>query len=152
TATTKLQAQRKNRHAQYYNEDDAEWSCRRPSLARSGIAAPRANVPVHAHPPRETSRASALIDPLVQIAQNPRGHAPNVALAEGHGVIPPCHTLPVAAVERVVLHVHQEGERNLERVGDFPLAQHEPVVGSNARDRGQDTEAGEGEIKVEIAD
>src|SRR5438034_5316488 len=35
---------------------------------------------------------------------------------------------------------------------DFPLAQHELVVGSNARDRRQDAKAGEGEIKVEIAD
>src|SRR5262249_2455457 len=79
----------------------------------------RANVSGRGHPRSETraSRASPPINPLVQVPQNPRGHPPNVALAERHGVVLPCHTLPVAAVERVVLRVHQEGKRDLEGVG-----------------------------------
>src|SRR5262249_22835136 len=153
--STRPGAERKNRHAQYYNEGAAAWRLRRrSSLARSGIDTGRANVSRHAYPRPETraSRASPPINPLVQVPQNPRGHPPNVALAERHGVVLPCHTLPVAAVERVVLRVHEEGERDLEGVGAFALAQHELVVGVNARDRRQNTVAGEGEVKVEVAD
>src|SRR5262249_16779151 len=95
--STRPGADRKNRPAQYYNEGDAGWlPRRRSSLARSGIDAGRANVPGGAHPRHETraSRASPPINPLVQVPQNSRGHAPNVALAERHGVVLPCHTLP----------------------------------------------------------
>ena len=52
----------------------------------------------------------------------------------------------------MILRVHQEGERHLEGIGDFRLAQLKLVVGTDARDRRQDAVAGEGEIEVEIAD
>src|SRR5262249_16466349 len=71
---------------------------------------------------------SRLIDPFVQIAQNTRGHTPDITLTERHGVVFPCHALPVAAVQRVVLRVHQEGERYLEGVGDLRLVDHQPVT------------------------
>ena len=59
------------------------------------------------------------INALVQIPQDARGDAPDVALAERNGVIPSRHALPIAAVQRVVLCIHEESERHLERLGDF---------------------------------
>src|SRR6185295_6320331 len=62
---------------------------------------------------------SSLVYPLVQIPQNPRRHAPNIALAERNRVVAPHHALPVAAMEGMVLHIHQEGEWHLEGIVDF---------------------------------
>src|SRR5438132_4739565 len=87
---------------------------------------------------------SLSINPFVQIPQNPRGHAPDVTLAEWHGVVLALHALPVAAVQAVVAYVHQEGERHLEGVGDLALVEHEPIVGADAGDRRQDAKAREG--------
>src|SRR5262245_55903309 len=55
-----------------------------------------------------------LIDALVQIPQDARGHAPDVTLAERHGVVLALDAFPVAAVQCVVLDVHQEAERHFE--------------------------------------
>src|SRR5262249_34450681 len=68
------------------------------------------------------STRSPLIDALVQIPHDPGRHAPDVALAEGHCIVAAHHALAplvVATVQRVVLHVHQEGKRDLEGVVDL---------------------------------
>src|SRR4051794_20041000 len=62
---------------------------------------------------------SSPINLLIQIPQDPRRHAPDIALAERHLVIMARDALPVAAFARVVRLVHHEGERHLEGVGDL---------------------------------
>src|SRR5437764_96598 len=62
---------------------------------------------------------SSPINLLIQIPQNPRRHAPDIALPERHLVIVARDALPVAALARVVGGIHHEGERHLEGVGDF---------------------------------
>src|SRR3954468_8466127 len=102
--------------------------------------------------PNPMDMGSALIEAFVKIAKDPRGYAPDVALTERHCVVFPLDAFPVTAVQRVILGIHQEGQRYLEGIGDFRFAQYQLVVGTDARDRRQDAIAGEGQIKVEIPD
>src|ERR1044072_2864368 len=53
-------------------------------------------------PLRGAREESSPINLLGQIPQNPRRHAPDIALAERHLVIVPRDALPVAALARVV--------------------------------------------------
>src|ERR1700693_3059151 len=58
-------------------------------------------------------------DPLIQHAQNPRGRAPDIALLERHGVVRTLHAAEFLAVHLMVHGVHQERQRDLERIVDF---------------------------------
>src|SRR6202035_4131763 len=95
---------------------------------------------------------SAEIETFVEVAQDTGGHAPNVALAERHGVVAADHALPVAAVQRVVLHVHQEGERHFEGFIDLRAVEREPMARIDARHRRQDAKTAERQIEIEISD
>ena len=94
-----------------------------------------------------------LVDPLVQVPQDTRGHAPDIALAERHGVVLALDALPVAAVQRVVVW-HPSGRRAAPRTRRRPRAriEREPIVRADARHRRQDAKARERQIEVEIAD
>src|SRR5260370_36017789 len=93
-----------------------------------------------------------LIDSLIQIPQNSGGGAPDVRLAERHGVVVSLYSLPVAGLAMVIGGLHQAGERHLESVGDLAGLEREPVVRRDAGQRRQDAKALEGEIEIEIAD
>src|ERR1700688_5151985 len=86
------------------------------------------------------------------MAQNTSGHAPNVALAEGYGVIMPGHALPVARMTLHISLIHQESERHLE--GGFHLAGVEPELEArlHARDHRHDAIAERGHVEIEIAE
>ena len=64
---------------------------------------------------------SSPINPFVQIAQNPRRHAPDIALAEIDGVVVPRDALPVACIALHIVLVHDIGERHFETRVDLAL-------------------------------
>src|SRR4029077_20985613 len=78
--------------------------------------------------------------------------APDVALAERHRVVASHHTLPITAVQRVILLVHQKGERHLKGIVDFGTIERGGERRIDARQRRQNPKSREGEIEVEIAD
>src|SRR6516164_4659917 len=100
---------------------------------------------------RGPARRSLPIDAFVEIAQDTRGHAPNISILIWHGIIMSGDALPVAAVAVVVFRSHQEGERNLERLRHFRLVEIEGIAWRDPRHRRQDTETAEGQIEIEIA-
>src|SRR5580700_9716889 len=91
-------------------------------------------------------------DAFVEVAQDTGSHAPNVALRELHRIVFADDALPVAAVQRVILRVHQEGERHLEGLVDLGMIERDPIPGIDSSDRGQDAKAAERQIKVEMSD
>ena len=52
----------------------------------------------------------------------------------------------------MIVGLHQELERDFERLRDFEAVEGERVVGTNPRHQGHDAEAAEGEVEIEIAD
>src|SRR5712664_2711916 len=91
-------------------------------------------------------------DPLIEHAQNPRGRAPDIALLERHGVVRTLHAPELLAVHLMVHRVHQERQRNLERVVDFGFVDAQPEARLHPRDRRQDTKPESISVQIEIAD
>jgi hypothetical protein len=92
------------------------------------------------------------INPLIEIAQNAGGDAPDVTRAEGDRIIGAVEALPFAAVLLVVRRLHQKGERHLERLVHLAAAEHERETRLHARDHRHDAIAERRHIDIEIAE
>src|SRR6185503_3729212 len=111
-----------------------------------------ATLPLQGRDKQEKRAGVSPVNPIVQIAQYTRRHAPDVALAEGDGIIVPRHALPVAHMALHVGLIHQERQRHLEYVVDLRGVEREREAGRDARDHRNDAVTERGHVEVEIAD
>src|SRR5580698_4625965 len=91
-------------------------------------------------------------DPLVKYPQDSRGRAPDVALLERHGVKRALDAAECLAVQLMVGRVHQERQRDLERIVDFGGADPQLKARLDPRQRRQDAKPETGAVQIEIAD
>src|ERR1700738_5221835 len=101
---------------------------------------------------RRTPAGSWQVDPLVQDPQNSRGRAPDIAFRERHGVVGALDAAEFLAVHLMIRGVHQECQRDLERIIDFRFVDAQPEARPYPRDRRQDAESETGSVEIEIAD
>src|SRR4029077_206139 len=92
------------------------------------------------------------VDPVVEIAHDARGDAPDITVAERHGVIFALDAFPFAAAALVIFRGHQKVERHFEGLGDLARIEREREIRAHTRDRRQDAKTREGQIKIEIAE
>src|SRR5262249_2953928 len=59
------------------------------------------------------------VNPLIEVAQDARGDAPNVTVPVRNFIVVTDNAVPVAALAPVILRPHQVTQRNLEDVGHF---------------------------------
>src|SRR3984893_17801428 len=92
------------------------------------------------------------IDPLVQHTQNSRGRAPDIAFREWHGVVGALDAAEFLAVHLMICRVHQECQRDLERIVDFRFVDAQLEARPYPRHRRPDAKPETGSVEVEIAD
>ena len=101
---------------------------------------------------KQTFILSASMDPFVQVTNDSCGRAPDVSLAERHGVETDGEPVPVSALALVVLRAHQEGERHFEGVVNLSLVEPKCKARSHTSEHRQDAMTERGHVNVEVAD
>src|SRR5579872_4513399 len=90
------------------------------------------------------------VNALIEVAKYAGRDAPDVTILVRDGVILADDALPIAALALMVFGLHQKVERHFEGLADFRPVERQPVAGLDARQCRQDTEAAEGQIKIEV--
>src|SRR5579884_1323702 len=89
---------------------------------------------------------------LPQIAQDSRGHAPDITLPEGDRIIVPRHALPFARMPLHVSRIHHVGEWHFEDFVDLRYVESQLEARLHTRDQGNDPVSKGRHVEIEIAD
>src|ERR1700736_3182678 len=92
------------------------------------------------------------INPLIQHTQNSRGRTPDITFRERHGVIRALHAAEFLAVHLMVRRVHQERQRDLERIVYLRVVDAQFEARLYPRHGRQDAKSESGSVQIEIAD
>src|SRR5262245_17940357 len=88
----------------------------------------------------------------MHVLQNTSRRAPDVALFKRHGIKAPLGARKRARVCCVVAHVHEEGERYLEGIGNLARIELELKAFAYDGDDRNDAIAGSGAVRIEVAE
>src|SRR5262249_14376458 len=95
---------------------------------------------------------SSAVNPFVEITQDTGRHTPDVSLSKRDRVVVTGHSAKFATLALMVVFIHQEGKRHLERLDNLACIEHQMIIRGHASNRRQDAKAGERQVEIQVSD